>query len=225
MILLACSFLLFAAGLLVTFGSLYYGYGSMLGLARLFAPDGEGNIPAMYSVFTLLFSSVLLLILALAHKEDTFIHRSWAFLSLSFFFLAVDEGASLHENVYILKRLLNLNEDFHLPWVIPYGIVVIILFLVYIRFMRLLPRQTCRLFIVAGLLYVIGAIGFEIPEGRMLELHGYDNLTLHLLCAIEELFEMLGIAVFIYALLRHIQFEMISISVSTRKVTSGRSLD
>ena len=71
------------------------------------------------------------------------------------------------------------------------------------------------LFIASGMIYVIGAMGLEILGGIQDVLHGSNTLVYLLLCTIEEILEMLGIAIFIYTLLSYIreQFQSFSISV------------
>jgi hypothetical protein len=67
-----------------------------------------------------------------------------------------------------------------------------------------LPARTRRLFLAAGAIFVAGAIGVEAVSGMQASLHGEQNLTYHLVITVEELLEMTGIVIFIYALLDYI---------------------
>jgi glycosyltransferase involved in cell wall biosynthesis len=60
--------------------------------------------------------------------------------------------------------------------------------------------------IIAGLIYVTGAIGIELIGGRYSELYGY-NVTYFVITTLEELLEMVGVVVFIYALTSYIDSE------------------
>ncbi len=57
---------------------------------------------------------------------------------------------------------------------------------------------------IAAILYIGGAIGFEMIQGRYSELHGEDNLMYNMIAAVEESLEFAGVIVFIYALLKYI---------------------
>ena len=62
----------------------------------------------------------------------------------------------------------------------------------------------------------MGAIGFELIGGLQADVHGSKNLTYALITTTEELLEMLGIALFIYALNQHInvRFDGLTFSIS-----------
>jgi hypothetical protein len=57
---------------------------------------------------------------------------------------------------------------FGTSWLLAGGPFTIIAFLVYWRFFLHLPLATRVLFLVAGSLYIAGAIGFEAVSGRYL---------------------------------------------------------
>jgi hypothetical protein len=61
-----------------------------------------------------------------------------------------------------------------------------------------------RLFILAGTIYVGGALGMEMVNARYADLYGFKNLTYQLMTAVEEFLEMSGIAIFIYALMSYV---------------------
>ncbi len=73
------------------------------------------------------------------------------------------------------------------------------------------------LFLVAGLIYISGAIGFNALGGQEAEQNGYFSVLYTLLYTFEELFEMVGIALFIYALavyiLEHLTFQKITLKI------------
>jgi hypothetical protein len=54
---------------------------------------------------------------------------------------------------------------------------------------------------------VTGALGIELLGAREANLHGYYTVTYSLLYSLEEMLEMLGIVLFIYALLSHLAWE------------------
>jgi hypothetical protein len=89
---------------------------------------------------------------------------------------------------------------FHYAWSVL-GVVFVLAFaLVYLPFVLRLESSTRRLFIVSGGLYVGGALGMELVQGWHDGLYGINGTTA-LITTVEEVLEMLGIVVFIYALL------------------------
>jgi hypothetical protein len=189
-------------------------------VVRLLWLDAEGNIPSWYSASLLLFCSVLLAAIAFAHKQNRLgyvVH--WLVLSLIFAFLSLDETAQLHElSISPLRDALDTTGFFYYAWIIPAGLCVTLFVVGYLRFLTKLPARTRRLFLLAGAIFVGGAIGVEAISGMQASLHGEQNLTYHLVITVEELFEMTGIVVFIYALLDYIgrQFTTAGFHVTSR---------
>ena len=104
-----------------------------------------------------------------------------------------------------LRSLLNTTGLFHYAWIIPGIIAVVVLVVAYLKFLAHLPKKTRLLFIASGVLYVAGAIGFESVTGLFVESDGTRGGTMwELIATLEELFEMLGIVLFIYTLLDYI---------------------
>ena len=89
-------------------------------------------------------------------------------------------------------------------WVIPYGIATFLLGLFYLRFLWRLPSATRRRFIVAGIIFLTGAIAFDMLGGLEAETYGFNNVIYCALYTIEEFLEMLGSILFLSALLRHL---------------------
>ena len=132
---------------------------------RLFDLDREGNIPTFYSSSALLLCSALLAIIAFAKKKEDAPYRlHWKALAVIFLFLSLDEASQLHEKMhlpllYVWSRLIaNI-------WVIFYAVFVVIFVLAYLRFLADLPRKTRNLFLVAGAIFVGGALGMELISG------------------------------------------------------------
>lgn len=183
--------------------------------------DVEGNLPTLYSFFNLLLSSALLHLIASHCKEvNRSLYPSWLSLSFIFLFLAFDELLSIHEKLgVVFKEVFDTSGFFHYAWVIPYGIAVFALLILYTKFLFKLPKNTLSLFLLAGGLFILGAIGFEMIGGNHMSQFGGHNLMTALYYTCEELFEMIGISVFIYALLIHItvnQGQSVSIGIVVR---------
>jgi len=75
--------------------------------------------------------------------------------------------------------------------------------------------------LISGALFLIGALGFEMLGGRYYKLHESSTILIKVLYTIEELLEMLGIAIFIYALLSYLvnEFQSIEVSINNQNGT------
>ena len=187
---------------------------------RLFRLDEESNIPTFYSAFNLAISSVLLALIAWKKKlNNSRYTKHWQFLSVLFFLLAIDEVAMIHEILTILRKPLNASGFFYFTWVVPAIIFLIFLSLMFISVLKSLPKRIRTLFIVAGIIYIGGAIGVEMIGAYHSETFGENNITYGIITTIEESLEIIGVLVFIYSLLSYLQnySRQINLYVSFKK--------
>ncbi len=171
-------------------------------LIRLLNFDLEQNMPTFFSTSLLLISSILLLIIG-RNKASSY-KKQWLGLSLIFFYLSLDEAISLHEIlIFYTRKFLDATQYLYFAWVIPYSIIVVVLAILYGRWLMKIPRRTSLFFILAGVLFISGAIGMELLGGNYAFNH--ENFIFHprylMLITIEESLEMLGLITFIYGLL------------------------
>ncbi len=193
------------ASLAGQFSKYVLGHDKLLGIVRLFDLDDEGNIPTWYASASLLFCSVLLAIIGHDRKRggDRY-HFHWSVLSGIFLLLSIDEVAQIHESPNRRLRVaLNAAGLLYHPWVILGAFFVLVIGITYRRFVADLPAETRHLFLTAGTLFVSGALGVEALGGWYTTLYGQQNMTYALLTTLEELLEMLGVVVFIYALMSY----------------------
>ena len=181
-------------------------------LIWLWQLDYENNLPTRFSALLLAGNGVLLLVLAWrlvrpARGATTPLWRDrlvWAGFGLLFFALATDEMNSLHERVgRALSAAVGLEgtgwRATWIPWVIP-GLALAALALLTLRgALSRLPHTSRGRFLRAGLVYVSGAVGFEILGAVLLQLSGPTGLYVAG-TFFEELLEMTGQAMFMVAL-------------------------
>lgn len=177
------------------------------GLYKFFDLGGEANFPTFISTL-LLFVAASLLALIARHKSDSNrkLARPWIGLALGFAYLSVDEAAQIHEGIIGPLFLTYFGGEgwfWHWGWYVPFIPIVLILGAVYIPFLKALPIRYTILFVMSGSLFVGGAIGVEMVESYIsYNLVGGGAMALALL--IEEMCEMFGVVLFIYALLTYI---------------------
>ena len=202
-------------GLYSTYG---LGHDYVFGLVPLFDFNGEKNVPAFYSAVALLVASLLLFSVSSLNKKSDEGYYGWTLLAVIFAFLSLDEIASIHERLIApVRETLDVNGVLFFAWVIPYGAALVVFVASYSKFLWKLPTNIRNLFIISGAMFVTGAIGFELLEGRQVELYGYHNFLFSIFYTCEELLEMVSIAIFIYTLLLHISTRFGTISIRTMK--------
>ncbi|WP_166260628.1 hypothetical protein [Marinobacter salicampi] len=188
------------------------------GLIRLFSFDAERSVPAFYASVALLASALLLFATGRLQNVAGESAMPWYVLGVVFAFLSFDEIASIHERlINPMRELFNASGILYYAWVIPYGIAVLLLGLVYVPFLLKLPRRTAIIFITSGCVFVSGAIGIELIGARHVDLYGADNLAYSMIFTAEELLEKLGIATFIFGILDYMASRF---GLSTRITTS-----
>ncbi len=192
-------------------------------LFKLFDLDGEKNIPTFFSVVLLLLASLLLYIIAHARKASATDGVLWLLLSAIFLYLALDELVALHEHLTKTTRnVLGTSGLFYFAWVIPYGLGLLTLLVVYWNFLHKIPSPHRNLIVLAAAVYLLGAVGMELPAGREYEMHA-GRITGRFIAfsTIEETLEMFGLIIFIYALMTYIGSELKTLTIRT----SSNSLD
>ena len=129
-------------------------------------------------------------------------------MSFIFIYLSFDEAFEVHEKWSTpLRTYFNAVGFFHFAWVIPAIAFLLIFVLAYLRFLMNLPVSTRRLFLIAGALFVGGAIGLEMFSGYYKSYYGSYNIPFSMITTAEEFLEMLGIVVFIHALMSYMKLE------------------
>jgi hypothetical protein len=190
------------AGTLVIVADLSLGYTHLFGLRPLFDLDREGNVPTMFSSLALLAAALLLaLVAADDYRRGSPLRRHWMTLALGFAFLSLDEAAAVHELFNRPIRILFGSPDFAAAWIVAGAGTVIAAALAFLPFLFRIRRTTARAFVVAGFVYCAGAILLEGIGGEILSDWPRMSYPFQIEVIFEEILEMLGIALFIRALL------------------------
>jgi len=168
-------------------------------LLTLLSLSYEGNLPTWYSATLLALCGAVLTIVAAAAQSDRW---RWWLLAAGFFYISLDETVGIHEAVDAMFE--NTTGIFYFGWVLPAAVIVLILAIIYAPFVRRLPPASRRRFVLAGVVYVTGALILELPLGLWTEHAGNDNLVYSAIDLVEESLEMIGASLFLAALVDHL---------------------
>ncbi len=180
--------------------------GFIISLIDLTSVNAEETIPTWYATILLFLTAVLLAFLASVKQRTEASYRwHWLGLAIIFLYLSVDEGAVIHEIFSDpMQEMFNTSGFFAFGWQIVFIPLVIIFVLAYLRFLTHLPPCTRNLFILAGIIYVGGAIVVEGISANQWDVDGGVSFTYLAIATVEEFLEMMGVILFIYALLGYV---------------------
>ncbi|MBD0259893.1 MAG: hypothetical protein ICV83_29590 [Cytophagales bacterium] len=183
-------------------------------LFAFFDLNKEANVPTFFNSFLLLFAALLLFVVAWqdSHRPPAaYRAKYWRFLGACFLLLSVDEAVEFHEWVGIMMKIVfayNFTGIFYYAWTIPYALLLLGGFLFIKNFLFGLPGPVRNRFIVAGIMFVGGAIGLEMLEAQHADATGSlaDPQTLYFaaLYSLEEVLEMSAVILFIHTLLGYL---------------------
>jgi hypothetical protein len=159
----------------------------------------EGNLPTWFA--SMLLFSCALAAGAIALTRPAW-HRHWWAIAAVATWMSIDEAAELHEH---LGGYIGTSGVLYFDWVIPATAIVGLLALVFLPFMRALHAPTRTRLIIAGLVYVGGALVMELPLGWWTEQHGTDGFDYAVIDWVEETLELVGASLALVALVAHRQ--------------------
>jgi len=166
--------------------------------------DGEASLPAWYSSVLMLLSALLMLLVSRhGGGSDGRLNRQWAVLGGLFILLSADEAVALHEQLSLpLQQLLHTGGPFFFGWVVAGLGAVMLLGLAYLPFLLRVARRTAVGLVLAGALYVAGALGLEMFGGYVYERFGPSPYYVFITVC-EETLEILGLTVLFNVMVAH----------------------
>ncbi|WP_205619317.1 hypothetical protein [Hymenobacter aerophilus] len=197
-------------GTIVVLFQVFTSYRTMMGFIPLFDMDEERTITAYFSSINLLFSAALLgLIFSIKQDLNDVYRWQWAGLCLGFIYLSMDEIISLHELATGL-----IKDHLHVALAAPHYMTAILgltalffLLIFYGRFLLNLSAPHKARFILAGTIFVTGAFIIESLGGYIVLHHNQwiNGLAYHIAVIVEESLELIGVLLFVRALLMYIR--------------------
>jgi hypothetical protein len=172
---------------------------------HLFNVDEEMNLPTLFSFMLFVTSSSLLYFISLLRKNvrDPYA-RSWKVLSIIFVYLGLDELLALHEKLMPPLRAMGAAGFLYNAWVIPFAFIVIMFGLTFFKFWLNLSPKVRNLLMIAFIVYVTGALGFETIDGFLTYKAEENTFFYSVVATIEDGLEMLGLTIFIRGLMTYL---------------------
>lgn len=160
----------------------------------------ERNVPTAWSALLLLSCAVAAALLAVRGRGSAVPGSGWVLVAVTCAFLALDETFELHERLGGLGTAV-ADDRLHFTWVVPGAALACVVGLVLLRRLRAQPAQVRRQLVVAGAVYLTGALVLETVSGQVLRLHGGGGKAYTLVSSVEEGLEMAGASLLLAALL------------------------
>ena len=181
----------------------YIGDPDKFDFVQMFDLDMERNVPTVFSSLILATSALCFYLLSKTQEskknKET---KYWLGLSGVFLFLSFDEGAKIHENIGdYTENFVDATGYLYYPWVLSYGVFVLVLATFYFKFFWKMPKKIFWSFMLSAFVYISGAVGFEFLGANESSAHGTDTVTYSVLYTIEESLEMYGVIYLIWILL------------------------
>jgi hypothetical protein len=165
-----------------------------------FLLDEEGTIPAFYSAVLLALCAVAITSRGLAAGVTRAYRARWLALAALFALMSLDEIIHVHEAMDGILQDLLRDPTLHRIWVVPaLGLAAVTAF-IWLPLLRAQPPRLRLAWVLAGLLYVGGAVGVELLSPPY-EPPATAPLSYVLFVGVEEGMEMAGATVFAIALL------------------------
>jgi hypothetical protein len=186
----------------------------------------EQTLPAVYSTVLLLLAAALLALIGqISRTSGRPYSLYWYGLALVFTFLAIDEAVEIHEQlIEPVRSAFDTSGLLYYAWVIPYVIGLLVLVVVYARFLLHLPRRTALGFVVAGTIFVLGAVVMESLTGLVAGPSNDERgIVFQALQATEEVLEIAGVIIFISVLLAYIETSLGGIEIHLARPTEVSS--
>lgn len=186
-----------------------------LKIIQRFDVNAEKNIPTWFQTSLIMVSALILSLITLERWQRRSRYRwHWVALTVLVTFFSLDEAAALHDGLTpIVRALMDADGVFYFGWVVPAIALLAVIAATAWHYYAHIPTQVRRTFILAICIYFIGAVGFEMAGGLALRVLELPRLAQASIWHLEELAEMMGMAIFLYGTLNYASLEHIALRI------------
>lgn len=164
---------------------------------RLLNVDREGSVSSWFSACILLLCALFALG-ARAHSNRA---AAWLGMSALLVAMSADEVLAVHEVIgEKVRDALDAGGVLRFGFVIPGAVAVVGAILLFAPLVRSLPKPIRVAFLLGAALFFTGALGLEAVGGLVNDAAGRDSLIYAFVANTEELVEMAGASIVLYAL-------------------------
>jgi hypothetical protein len=195
-------------------------------LVKFFDLDGKANIPQTFQAIGLLAIAFFLFGIARHNRaQNNPLTIYWKVLAWIFVFLTFDGICGIHNQMHAFHAKNDEEQRkqgvFFFSWTLAYMGLMLPVGIWYLNFLFKLPRTLAIEILVAGVIYVMGAMGMEMVYGWFRAHYGHvRGSTVAILTTIEESMETLGEMLMLYTLLKHMADQKIRVMVAAVKETA-----
>jgi hypothetical protein len=187
---------------------LRHGFGKTyaFGLVEFLDLDFEESLGTWVNASLLLLCALLAALSALVAgaRGERWV-RNWWTIAAVFTIMSVDEIGTLHEDLITpLRNAFDLGGVLYLPWIIPAVALGLVFLVSQLRFLHQHWHPLGRRLVVAGVLFVAGAVGMEMAEAVVAERGLKTTLLNDLLTGLQESAEIGAVMLAAVALLGHL---------------------
>ena len=170
-----------------------------------FDAGGEQTVAAWLSSMLMLLCAMVLFYIATMKRHGSEPYAMhWLGLSVIFLGLSMDEAVGFHEmTIKPLREALGTGGPFLYAWVIPAIGLVAVVGIAYLGFLRHLEPAFRLCCLLAGGLFVGGAVGFEMLEGVLADFYVRHRLLHEVAVHLEDTLEFAGVLIFLHGLLTY----------------------
>lgn len=175
------------------FGQVFYPF------LALFDVNREYNVPSLFASSLWAVSAVLSWVIA---NTPSCGRKPWIIFGIICIYFSIDEAVSIHETVLggAAEAVFGLGSGLlHFIWIIPGSLLAVIAVALSLKAVLQLPRPLRGGMLIAGFLFLFGALGLEAASGLALEIWG-DEIRYKIITWGEELLEMIGVSLLIAVL-------------------------
>lgn len=184
----------------------------------LFDLNREMNVPTWFSVLQLFVTACALAVAAWIQRVKKLPTTAWWGLVAIFLYMSLDEATDMHGLWRADGYIIPGTTHQFFSWIIPATVLVIIVGVIYIRWLIALPRRTALLFFIAGVVYVTGALVFE-GIGAVLADETFFNTSYLVVSTIEEALELSGVLIMLYAVFDYLQRQGVKLVLTNEPKT------
>lgn len=168
-------------------------------LFNFLSVDQEAMLPSWYGSSLWLAAAILALVMTFSAIRR---RTSWALFCLLCLYFSLDESAVVHEKLNDpgsqVAAAMGIETEF--SWLLLAALPVLVIVAVLLRHVWQLPKLQRLMIIGAGVVFLGGAVGFEIIGGAVWDPNDY-TWEYYRFALAEEFLEMAGVSLLIAALL------------------------